>query len=122
MSEAEWLTRKSRIDKRLKESGWTLITELRGEGKNTPVIFLTVRDSVRHRVKGLELGADDYLVKPFAFSETFTRTGLENFWSLLKRTLKGTYVKCRTVSFVQILGRTGVSVQRTQRQRCWSIR
>ena len=41
--------------------------------KNTPVLFLTARDQVDDRVKGLELGADDYLVKPFAFSELLAR-------------------------------------------------
>ena len=56
-----------------KKDGWTLVSELRAAGKNTPVIFLTARDSVRDRVKGLELGADDYLVKPFAFSELLAR-------------------------------------------------
>lgn len=56
-----------------KKDGWTLVTELRAAGRNTPVIFLTARDSVRDRVKGLELGADDYLVKPFAFSELLAR-------------------------------------------------
>lgn len=53
--------------------GWSLIAELRRSGKQTPVLFLTARDSVQDRVKGLELGADDYLVKPFAFSELLAR-------------------------------------------------
>ena len=53
--------------------GWSIIRELRRSGKITPIIFLTARDSVDDRVKGLELGADDYLVKPFAFSELFAR-------------------------------------------------
>jgi two-component system copper resistance phosphate regulon response regulator CusR len=53
--------------------GWSIITELRQTGKQTPVIFLTARDSIDDRVKGLELGADDYLVKPFAFSELLAR-------------------------------------------------
>src|SRR5437667_9659856 len=52
-----------------KKDGWTVVAELRGAGISTPVIFLTARDSVRDRVKGLELGADYYLVKSFAFSE-----------------------------------------------------
>jgi two-component system, OmpR family, copper resistance phosphate regulon response regulator CusR len=56
-----------------KKDGWTLVSELRESGIQTPVIFLTARDSVRDRVKGLELGADDYLVKPFAFSELLAR-------------------------------------------------
>src|SRR6516162_1631472 len=53
--------------------GWALLTALRREGNQTPVLYLTARDSVQDRVKGLELGADDYLVKPFAFSELLAR-------------------------------------------------
>jgi two-component system copper resistance phosphate regulon response regulator CusR len=53
--------------------GWSVLSELRRAGKQTPVLFLTARDAVRDRVKGLELGADDYLVKPFAFSELLAR-------------------------------------------------
>ena len=49
------------------------MAELRAAGMKAPVIFLTARDSVRDRVKGLELSADDYLVKPFAFSELLAR-------------------------------------------------
>jgi two-component system copper resistance phosphate regulon response regulator CusR len=56
-----------------KKDGWAVVTELRSEGLHTPILFLTARDSVRDRVKGLELGADDYLVKPFAFSELLAR-------------------------------------------------
>jgi len=52
--------------------GWSVLRKLR-EAKDTPVIFLTARDEVEDRVKGLELGADDYLVKPFAFSELLAR-------------------------------------------------
>jgi two-component system, OmpR family, copper resistance phosphate regulon response regulator CusR len=53
--------------------GWAVLTALRHEGKQTPVLYLTARDAVHDRVKGLELGADDYLVKPFAFSELLAR-------------------------------------------------
>ncbi len=53
--------------------GWSVIAELRRVGKQTPVLFLTARDTVQDRVKGLELGGDDYLVKPFAFSELLAR-------------------------------------------------
>lgn len=53
-------------------SGWEIIGDLRSR-KDTPVLFLTARDRVEDRVKGLELGADDYLVKPFAFSELLAR-------------------------------------------------
>lgn len=52
--------------------GWGVLNELR-KTKDTPVIFLTARDEVEDRVKGLKLGADDYLVKPFAFSELLAR-------------------------------------------------
>jgi two-component system copper resistance phosphate regulon response regulator CusR len=53
--------------------GWSVLTRLRDAGRATPVLFLTARDAVHDRVKGLELGADDYLVKPFAFSELLAR-------------------------------------------------
>ena len=52
--------------------GWSVLAKLR-ERKETPVLFLTARDDVSDRVKGLELGADDYLVKPFAFAELLAR-------------------------------------------------
>ena len=60
--------------------GWSIITELRRGGNLTPVLFVTARDAVEERVKGLELGADDYLVKPFAFTELLARVR-----SLLRR-------------------------------------
>ena len=63
-----------------KKDGWAVVAELRKNGLRTPILFLTARDSVRDRVKGLELGADDYLVKPFAFSEFMAR-----LHSLLRR-------------------------------------
>lgn len=56
-----------------RRDGWSVIAELRRAGKQTPVLFLTARDEVNDRVKGLDLGADDYLVKPFAFSELLAR-------------------------------------------------
>ncbi|TVR61502.1 MAG: response regulator [Candidatus Competibacteraceae bacterium] len=53
--------------------GWAVLRTLRREGHEMPVLFLTARDQVEDRVRGLELGADDYLVKPFAFSELLAR-------------------------------------------------
>lgn len=53
--------------------GWRIVRALRDAGKQVPVLFLTARGGVNDRVKGLELGADDYLVKPFAFSELLAR-------------------------------------------------
>lgn len=54
-------------------NGWRILQSLRESGSTVPVLFLTARDSVDDRVKGLELGADDYLVKPFAFAELLAR-------------------------------------------------
>jgi heavy metal response regulator len=56
-----------------KMDGLTLCRKLRYQHKDTPVILLTARDAVEDRVTGLELGADDYLVKPFAFAELLAR-------------------------------------------------
>jgi len=63
-----------------KINGWTLIEKIRIMHPNIPVLFLTACDSVDERVKGFELGADDYLIKPFAFAELLMRVR-----SLLKR-------------------------------------
>ncbi|MBS3998451.1 MAG: heavy metal response regulator transcription factor [Hydrogenophaga sp.] len=53
--------------------GWQVLQGMRSRGQQTPVLFLTARDQVEDRVKGLELGADDYLVKPFSFAELLAR-------------------------------------------------
>ena len=53
--------------------GWGVLRGIRAAGKEMPVLFLTARDQVDDRVQGLELGADDYLVKPFAFAELLAR-------------------------------------------------
>ena len=56
-----------------KKDGHQVLRELRDQGRDLPVLFLTARDSVADRVKGLDLGADDYLVKPFDFEELLAR-------------------------------------------------
>ncbi len=53
--------------------GYAVLRALRDKGKKTPVLFLTARDAVADRVKGLDSGANDYLVKPFSFEELFAR-------------------------------------------------
>lgn len=53
--------------------GFSILSALRRKGATTPVLFLTARDAVDDRVRGLDLGADDYLVKPFAFEELIAR-------------------------------------------------
>ncbi len=56
-----------------KIDGWSLIKKLREKNRTVPVLFLTARDELNDKIKGFELGADDYLVKPFAFSELLVR-------------------------------------------------
>jgi two-component system copper resistance phosphate regulon response regulator CusR len=56
-----------------RRDGWSVLTELRRVGNQTPVLFLSAIGSVNERVRGLGLGADDYLVKPYSFSELLAR-------------------------------------------------
>lgn len=64
--------------------GFEVLKNLRDKGKSTPVLFLTARDTIEDRVKGLDSGANDYLIKPFSFEEltarirAMTRTSLGN--------------------------------------------
>ncbi|TXT27555.1 MAG: two-component system OmpR family copper resistance phosphate regulon response regulator CusR [Rhodocyclaceae bacterium] len=65
-------------------NGWQILQGIRRSGKEIPILFLTACDQIDDRVKGLELGADDYLVKPFAFAELLARVR-----TLLRRGGKG---------------------------------
>ena len=65
--------------------GWQVLQSLRKRGLHMPVLFLTARDQVEDRIKGLELGADDYLVKPFSFAELLARVR-----TILRRGRSGT--------------------------------
>lgn len=56
-----------------KLDGLAVVRQMRGEGNKTPVLFLTAKDSLQDKVDGLNLGADDYLVKPFEFDELIAR-------------------------------------------------
>ena len=67
-----------------KRDGISLLRELRSKGNNMPVLILTARDSIEDRVAGLDAGADDYLVKPFAFDEFCARVR-----ALLRRNAEG---------------------------------
>lgn len=55
------------------DSGWEVLEQMRARGIDVPVIFLTARHSVNERLKGFDLGADDYVIKPFAFAELLAR-------------------------------------------------
>ena len=66
-------------------NGWQVLEALRKRGLNMPAMFLTAKDQVEDRVKGLELGADDYLVKPFSFAELLARVR-----TILRRGKSGT--------------------------------
>ena len=56
-----------------KQDGHAVLQALRAQGSATPIIFLTARDSIHDRIEGLDMGADDYLVKPFDFDELLAR-------------------------------------------------
>jgi len=88
--------------------GWSVLSSLRATGDSTPVLFLTASDGVQDRVKGLELGADDYLVKPFAFSELLARVR-----SVLRRRLPGTPIETRYLMSAGPPGHGGVAIVRT---------
>ena len=77
--------------------GWEVLARLRAAGRGVPVLFLTARDRIEDRVRGLELGADDYLIKPFAFAELLARVR-----SLLRRGQASTVPTLLQVADLQV--------------------
>lgn len=77
--------------------GWSVLRNLRQQGSAVPVLFLTAKDHVDDRVKGLELGADDYLVKPFSFAELLARVR-----TILRRGRSGTEITSLTVADLEL--------------------
>ena len=79
LEEARWFISEYRYDVLILDvmlpdgDAYSLCGELRADGCRTPVLLLTARDSVPDRVRGLDVGADDYLIKPFAFEELLAR-------------------------------------------------
>jgi two-component system copper resistance phosphate regulon response regulator CusR len=67
-------------------SGFELVRNYRAAGKHTPVLFLTAKDDLNDKIKGIEIGGDDYLTKPFAFAELIVRIK-----SLLRRANQADY-------------------------------
>ncbi|HJV85338.1 MAG TPA: heavy metal response regulator transcription factor [Noviherbaspirillum sp.] len=97
--------------------GWQVLATMRKAGKDVPVMFLTARDNVEDRVRGLEQGADDYLVKPFAFSELLARVR-----TLLRRSTKGRAAECLQVADLELdlvrrrVMRTGTRIDLTAKE------
>lgn len=77
--------------------GWSIVSYVRRENNTVPILILTARDSVQDRVKGLELGADDYLIKPFVFSELLARVR-----SLLRRGKVSQQPMCLQIADLEI--------------------
>jgi DNA-binding response OmpR family regulator len=94
--------------------GLTLLRSLRGEGVSTPVLIVTARDAVNDRVLGLDSGADDYLVKPFAFNELLARIR-----ALLRRSPEATRIQVGDLELdvvARSATRNGEAIDLTNRQ------
>lgn len=105
------------LDRMLPEKdGVTVCKELRAAGKHMPVLFLTAKDKVGDRVDGLNAGADDYLIKPFAFEELLARvrTLLRRPSQLISPELECNNLKLNTQTFA--VTRAGKTVQLTQKE------
>lgn len=96
--------------------GLAVLRHARARGTQTPVLMLTVRDSVRDRIAGLEAGADDYLTKPFAFAELLARCR-----ALLRRPVlsAGNFLSCEDLQLdtrARAAVRAGVQIPLTPRE------
>ena len=98
-----------------KADGFTVLRALRGMGKTTPVLFLTAKDAVSDRVKGLDSGANDYLVKPFSFSELLARVRAQlRQHHALNSTLEISGLRMDSVS--QSVSRDNISITLTRKE------
>ena len=94
--------------------GWEFLTELRSEGCEIPVVFVTVRESLEDRVHGLNLGADDYIVKPFEFTELVARLR-----AVLRRSIRDVPTKVGDLTIdpqVRRVERSGRAIELTPRE------
>ena len=96
--------------------GWTVLNDIRRQGKQTPVLFLTARDKVQDRVKGLELGADDYLIKPFAFSELLARIRVIQRRGSAKQPDKLSFADLEIDLLAHKVTRNGMYIELTQKE------
>ncbi len=96
--------------------GWSVCEALRARRINTPILMLTARDAVEDRVRGLECGADDYLPKPFAFSELQARVRalLRREWTNRSRVLKVADLEVDTTARRVVRG--GLEISLTPRE------
>lgn len=95
-----------------KMDGWTVLSRFRQKDSSTPVLMLTARDAVEQRVKGLSLGADDYIVKPFAFAELVARirTVLRRSSSVAPETLQFEDLRVETARHRVQRGHTAIEL------------
>jgi DNA-binding response OmpR family regulator len=96
--------------------GLQILDELRGGGNETPVLFLTARDTVEDRVRGLRQGADDYLVKPFALEELLARVETLTRRRYQRRTPTVTVADLVLDSAAKTVERAGVPIQLAARE------
>lgn len=78
--------------------GWEVCARVRESGSNVPILMLTAKDDVASRVKGLDIGADDYLVKPFALEELLARVR-----ALLRRKLHGSDIETERLQYEELI-------------------